>query len=318
MTFAKKLANISLNIGSISLNPLKPFKWASGYYMPIYNDNRTLLSDYSYRKLVTNGFKELISKNNIYFDIIAGTATAGIAPAASLAYSIGKSLVILNDNNFYKFDDGSINNILNKIKTKKCYDLVASTMPFSIIPGVLHANEMELPFAYIRENKKDHGKKQQIEGLVKTGLDILLISFENEGSVIEAVHALEEKGNKVIDIITLDSDLKPTDVRGARILQIEDLISTGGSCADEIKTYINCNAVVEHCLSIFNYNFDETKKKFYSINCKVNSILHYDKLIEIARKSGYIDEGSFKMLAEWRHDPFNWGKKHGFPREEKF
>ena len=102
MTFAKKLANISLSIGSISLNPLKPFKWASGYYMPIYNDNRTLLSDYSYRKLVTNGFKELISKNNIYFDIIAGTATAGIAPAASLAYSIGKSLVILNDNNFYK------------------------------------------------------------------------------------------------------------------------------------------------------------------------------------------------------------------------
>ena len=315
--YTKQLANISLSIGSISLNPLKPFKWASGYHMPIYNDNRMLLSDKSYREAVTSGFKRLISKNNIYFDMIAGTSSAGIAPAASLANSFGKTLVIIQDNHFYYFDKKFREKISSRINTNKSYDLVASTVPFSIIPGVLHANERGLPFVYVRENKKDHGKKQQIEGLTETGLDTLLINFKNEDYADAAANALEERGNKIVDVINLEPIFKPINVGGARILQIEDLVSTGGSCIDEIKTYRNCNAVVEHCLSIFSYDFPETRKKFEDINCKVDSILTYDELIGIAKNLGYISEEDFKLLSEWKHDPFNWGKKHGFPKEEK-
>ena len=42
--YSEKLASLALDMGAIRLSPAKPFCWASGYYMPIYNDNRTLLA----------------------------------------------------------------------------------------------------------------------------------------------------------------------------------------------------------------------------------------------------------------------------------
>ena len=44
-SYSEKIAQKALEMGAIRLSPQKPFCWASGYYMPIYNDNRTLLGD---------------------------------------------------------------------------------------------------------------------------------------------------------------------------------------------------------------------------------------------------------------------------------
>ena len=41
--FGYELASAGLKINAIKLNTEKPFLWASGYYMPIYNDNRMFL-----------------------------------------------------------------------------------------------------------------------------------------------------------------------------------------------------------------------------------------------------------------------------------
>ncbi len=84
-TFAEKIANAALEVGAIQLKPDDPFRWASGYYMPIYNDNRLLLSEAKHRRLVAEGFQSLIREHSIKYDVVAGTATAGIAPATSLA-----------------------------------------------------------------------------------------------------------------------------------------------------------------------------------------------------------------------------------------
>ena len=46
-SYSEKIAQKSLEMGAIRLSPQKPFCWASGYYMPIYNDNRTLLGVFS-------------------------------------------------------------------------------------------------------------------------------------------------------------------------------------------------------------------------------------------------------------------------------
>ncbi len=86
----KDLIKKSLDIGAIKLNIKQPFCWASGYYMPIYNDNRQLISTYEGRMLITEGFKSLIKEN---YDYIVGTATSGIAPATSLADSLQKPLL---------------------------------------------------------------------------------------------------------------------------------------------------------------------------------------------------------------------------------
>jgi orotate phosphoribosyltransferase len=85
MNYAKELAKAALKIKAIKLNPDEPFKWASGYYMPIYNDNRKFLVFPEYRKLIVEAFASLIEKKGLKFDVIAGVATAGIPHAVSLS-----------------------------------------------------------------------------------------------------------------------------------------------------------------------------------------------------------------------------------------
>jgi len=82
---AETLARISLEIGAIKFSPDQPFTWASGYKMPIYNDNRLLLGNAGHRTLITQGFQDLLKKCAAKIEVIAGTATAGIPHATTLA-----------------------------------------------------------------------------------------------------------------------------------------------------------------------------------------------------------------------------------------
>ncbi len=81
----KLLIEASLDIGALKLNVEKPFLWASGYYMPVYNDNRLFLEQKKYRQMIAESFIRIIKENNIKVDVIAGTSTAGIPHATTLA-----------------------------------------------------------------------------------------------------------------------------------------------------------------------------------------------------------------------------------------
>ena len=98
MEFSKKIAKISLQTGAIRLDPETPFLWASGYRMPIYNDNRLLLGNSKHRQLITEGFKDIIKSKKIEVDVIAGTATAGIPHATSLANIFEIPLIYVRPN----------------------------------------------------------------------------------------------------------------------------------------------------------------------------------------------------------------------------
>ena len=85
MTIAESIARVALEVGAIRINVQQPFTWASGYKMPIYNDNRLLLGNAQNRALVTRGFQDLLKKITTEVEVIAGTATAGIPHATTLA-----------------------------------------------------------------------------------------------------------------------------------------------------------------------------------------------------------------------------------------
>jgi orotate phosphoribosyltransferase len=85
MTIAESIARAALEVGAIRINAQQPFTWASGYKMPIYNDNRLLLGNAQNRALIAKGFQDLLKKNDAEVEVIAGTATAGIPHATSLA-----------------------------------------------------------------------------------------------------------------------------------------------------------------------------------------------------------------------------------------
>ena len=59
MNYSREIAKISLDTGAIKLNPNNPFLWASGYRMPIYNDNRLLLGNAKHRQIIANGFQSI-------------------------------------------------------------------------------------------------------------------------------------------------------------------------------------------------------------------------------------------------------------------
>lgn len=93
MTLKDELAKIAADIGAIKIDTEDPFTWASGYRMPVYNDNRMLLGSAVHRELVADGFQSILKQNQNAVEVVAGTATAGIAPATTLANRLKKPLI---------------------------------------------------------------------------------------------------------------------------------------------------------------------------------------------------------------------------------
>ena len=52
MYYGREIAETGLKIKAIKLNPDEPFTWASGFRMPIYNDNRMFLFYPEHRNLL--------------------------------------------------------------------------------------------------------------------------------------------------------------------------------------------------------------------------------------------------------------------------
>ena len=93
MNDSSKLSRMALESGAIRLSPEKPFTWASGYKMPIYNDNRLLLGKAEYRSFIAQIFAKYSEASIDNVDVIAGTATAGIPHATTLADRLSKPLI---------------------------------------------------------------------------------------------------------------------------------------------------------------------------------------------------------------------------------
>ena len=91
--FGTQIARAALDMQAIKLDPVNPFRWASGYRMPMYNDNRRLLANSTTRKQIADGFRALTEALNLSVEVVAGTATAGIPHATTLADSMGLPLV---------------------------------------------------------------------------------------------------------------------------------------------------------------------------------------------------------------------------------
>ncbi|MEM0360798.1 MAG: orotate phosphoribosyltransferase [Candidatus Diapherotrites archaeon] len=93
MVNAENVAEILLDIKAVTLSPNKPYRYASGILSPIYTDNRLLMGYPEHRKKIIGAMADLIEKRKIRFDVVAGTATAGIPHAAWLAEKTGKPMV---------------------------------------------------------------------------------------------------------------------------------------------------------------------------------------------------------------------------------
>lgn len=79
-----------LETNAVQLNIKNPFTFVSGIKSPIYCDNRYIIGFPKYRKIIVNAFIDILKNKD--FDIIAGTATAGIPWASFIANELDKPL----------------------------------------------------------------------------------------------------------------------------------------------------------------------------------------------------------------------------------
>ena len=75
-------------------------------------------------------------------------------------------------------------------------DVIAGVATGAIAHGILVAQELGLPFVYVRPEPKKHGRKNQIEGYIESGQKVVVIEdlISTGGSSLKAVKALEDIG----------------------------------------------------------------------------------------------------------------------------
>lgn len=77
--------------------------------------------------------------------------------------------------------------------------VIAGVATGAIAMGVLVAQELGLPFVYVRPEAKSHGRKNQIEGHLEKNQNVVVIEdlISTGGSSLKAVKALREAGANV-------------------------------------------------------------------------------------------------------------------------
>jgi len=84
-------------------------------------------------------------------------------------------------------------------------ELIAGVATGGIAQGALVAQELGLPFSYVRSGKKDHGLSNQIEGEVRDGQRVVVVEdlISTGSSSLAAVSALRDAGCSIKGMIAI-------------------------------------------------------------------------------------------------------------------
>jgi orotate phosphoribosyltransferase len=145
--------------------------------------------------------------------------------------------------------------LLEKAKDFAEFDAVAGVATAGIAHGMLVADALKLPFAYVRSKAKEHGRQNLIEGELPAG---------------------------------------------AKVLMVEDLISTGGSSLQAVASVREAGHTVVGVLAIFSYNFEKAINAFENAGCPLETLSNYDVLLREALSIKYINLNDVDLLTTWR------------------
>ena len=142
-------------------------------------------------------------------------------------------------------------------------EAVAGVATGAIAQGALVADELNMPFVYVRSKAKDHGMGNLIEGELPAG---------------------------------------------AKVVVIEDLISTGGSSLKAVEALRAAGYEVVGMVASYTYGFPVAAKAFADAGVELQTLTDYDHVVEQALATGYIAEADVELLHEWRKDPAGWNR----------
>lgn len=90
---------------------------------------------------------------------------------------------------------------------------------------------------------------------------------------------------------------------GTKVVVIEDLISTGGSCIDVVDALREAGAIVLGIVSIYTYGMKKGLERLAAANVKNVSLTDFDTTIQVAVETGYIKAEDQVRLKAFRDNP---------------
>ena len=90
---------------------------------------------------------------------------------------------------------------------------------------------------------------------------------------------------------------------GTKVVVVEDLISTGGSCIDVVEALREAGAIVLGIVSIYTYGMKKGLERLAEAQVKNVSLTNFDVVVEVAAKTGYIKESDVERLKAFRDNP---------------
>ena len=91
--------------------------------------------------------------------------------------------------------------------------------------------------------------------------------------------------------------------RGQKVVVIEDLISTGGSCIEVVEALREAGAEVLGVVSIFTYGMKRGLERLAAANVVNHSLSNLDALVETACDEGYIKAEDKGRILAFRDNP---------------
>lgn len=152
--------------------------------------------------------------------------------------------------------------------------------------------------------QKEYSEAEVIVGTATAGIPwgaMVADKMEKPFGYVRSSNKIHGKGNKIEGKIE----------KGAKVVVVEDLISTGGSVKDVILSLREAGAEVLGVVAIFTYLLPASSELFDSIACSFKTLSNYDVLIDVALENAYIKENDLEKLKAWKKDPKDesWMKK---------
>ena len=91
--------------------------------------------------------------------------------------------------------------------------------------------------------------------------------------------------------------------KGQKVVVVEDLISTGGSCIEVVKVLREAGAEVLGIASIFTYGMQKGIERLKEENVKNVSLTSFDEITLVAADEGYIKPEDVERLIAFRNNP---------------
>lgn len=100
-----------------------------------------------------------------------------------------------------------------------------------------------------------------------------------------------------------ENKIEGADPKGKKVVVVEDLISTGGSCAEVVLALREAGANVLGVVSIFTYTLQKGLDTFKDIDCENHSLADIKTLVSVALEKNYISEKESAMILKFISNP---------------